>query len=286
MRTLETMDPKESLPYLKHLFYPPYITLAHIFHAKEGWELPRRQFLQYQFQYAVQGSAVFEIEGRTFTTNRGDLVVVYPYQSHSVTTIPGEPYVCISLVFHFGETDFSLKELLKGTNDVGTFLDEPIVQYLTQIPVLIRQSSRSSQLTAQGLLSLVIAQLIQHAEKHRDPSPKKLKNKTNMQRVEHFIQQHFAEEITLEQLEQIAGFSRNHLINQYRSLFQVTPFEHIRLLRVRKAKQLALESKMSIGEIAEVVGYHNVHAFSKMFKKVTGISLSQFCSSLVINKPE
>nr|WP_301285825.1 helix-turn-helix transcriptional regulator [Paenibacillus lautus] len=73
--------------------------------------------------------------------------------------------------------------------------------------------------------------------------------------------------------------SRNYLSVLFRQEFGMLPLEYMMWLRVQRAKQLAVTTSMSVTEIAREVGYADVHAFGKMFKKKTGVSLSQFSSS-------
>ncbi|MCC3372128.1 AraC family transcriptional regulator [Cohnella sp. REN36] len=280
---LETLQPEDTIPYLREMYFPPYITLAHVFNAEPGWSHQPRKQSQYQFQYVVEGTAEYEIGGQRIVATKGDLALYYPQQVHAVRTIPGEPYICVSIVFHFGTAELPLSELLP--NNLGNFKHHLVEQQLMQIPAIYHSTELGDRMMSQGLLLQILGQLIQKAAVGNDLSHKVLKTKANLVQIQRYLIEHFTRNISLEELERVSGYSRNHLVEQYRRQFGVTPFEHIRLLRVERAKQLALNTGLSIGEIAEKVGYGDVHAFGKMFKKMTGVSLSQFCASLVINKP-
>lgn len=52
--------------------------------------------------------------------------------------------------------------------------------------------------------------------------------------------------------------------------------EYLNYIRVRKAKELLMDSRVSIKEVAEKVGYTNYNTFSRVFKKQTGLSAKQF----------
>lgn len=95
----------------------------------------------------------------------------------------------------------------------------------------------------------------------------------------HLIE-HFDENVVIHDLEKLSGLSQDHLIRQFNKTFGRTPIQYLIHLRVEKAKEYALQSTLSVGEIAEKVGYSDVHTFGKMFKNKTGMSLSQFCSTL------
>jgi len=285
VRTPEMMQPEDNVPLQSGYYFPPYITLAHIFHAESEWILQRRKFSQYQLQYVIEGEAFYEIEGTTYHTSKGDLIIHYPEQYHSVQTVKGSPYVCISIVFHFGQSNYPLRNLLQDRNHLGNYQNEEIAILLSGIAAEYGAASLSETPLPQGLLLSLLAKLIRRGPLSSLISNKTSKTKAHIVKVHSHILAHYAEAIALEDLVRIAGYTRNHLVDQYKRQYGVTPFEHIRLLRAEKAKQLALQTNMSFGEIAQAVGYCDVHAFSKMFRKVTGTSLSRFCSALVINKP-
>jgi len=77
---LEMLKPEESVTHLQNYYFPPYITLAHLFHAEPGWHLSRRKLSQYQLQYVIEGEALYEIEGTEHHTTKGDLVIHFPEQ--------------------------------------------------------------------------------------------------------------------------------------------------------------------------------------------------------------
>ena len=52
-------------------------------------------------------------------------------------------------------------------------------------------------------------------------------------------------------------------------------------MRINKANELLAENDISIGEISEMIGYEYATYFSKVFKKVTGISPIQYKMKLV-----
>lgn len=72
---------------------------------------------------------------------------------------------------------------------------------------------------------------------------------------------------SLEQLAQIAAMSRTSFANRFKSLTGETPFNYITQWRLLIAKELLEESTLSVGEIAEQVGYQSEAAFNRVFKK-------------------
>ena len=51
-------------------------------------------------------------------------------------------------------------------------------------------------------------------------------------------------------------------------------------LKIDKAKQLISEDIYTVTEISEILGYSTIHYFSRHFKRITGMSPSQYAKSV------
>ena len=92
-----------------------------------------------------------------------------------------------------------------------------------------------------------------------------------------------AQDWNLEQLSQIAGMSRTSFANRFKSLTGETPFNYITQWRLLKAKELLEESSLSVGEIAEQVGYQSEAAFNRVFKKRVLQTPLKFRQSILVS---
>lgn len=81
---------------------------------------------------------------------------------------------------------------------------------------------------------------------------------------------------TLDELGQRVGLSRSALAERFRSAMGDTPLNHLRTLRMQKAIQLLADTRQTLEQIAQSVGYQDAFGFSKVFKRTTGQSPRQF----------
>lgn len=81
---------------------------------------------------------------------------------------------------------------------------------------------------------------------------------------------------TLDELSQQVGLSRSALAERFRSAMGDTPLNHLRTLRMQKAMQLLAETRQTLEQVAQAVGYQDAFGFSKVFKRTTGQSPRQF----------
>lgn len=98
----------------------------------------------------------------------------------------------------------------------------------------------------------------------------------NLNRIAAYIAGHINEEITLEKLAALLHFHPNYFISFFKHYFGVSPLKYVSGVRIEKAKLLLKTTGLSIAEVAEETGYHDLFHFSKRFKEQTGYSPSDF----------
>ncbi|MEH7493845.1 response regulator transcription factor [Neobacillus niacini] len=94
-----------------------------------------------------------------------------------------------------------------------------------------------------------------------------------------FIKEHYTEQIRLEDVAKLANFNENYFSLLFRNEMGITFLEYVTRLRIEKAIKLMKETSLSTEEISFQVGYPNGNYFVKVFKKVTGITVSQYRSN-------
>lgn len=95
------------------------------------------------------------------------------------------------------------------------------------------------------------------------------------------VEKHISDtEFSVEILGEAMGLSRGHL---YRKLMAITgkgPAEFIRLVRLKRGKQLLEKSQLPISQIAYQVGFNSPKRFTKQFREEFGMSPSEFIRTL------
>ena len=86
-----------------------------------------------------------------------------------------------------------------------------------------------------------------------------------------FIQQHYAEHLTLEQLCRCAGLSRSTLLRTFVQTKGVTPYRYLEAIRIQKARQL-LGQGLSPAEAALRTGFADQSHFTKTFSRFIGLT--------------
>jgi len=85
-----------------------------------------------------------------------------------------------------------------------------------------------------------------------------------------YIDEHYTENITIEQLAQLGNYSESHLSKCFRDATGLSPMRYLNNVRIKQAKLLLQFSDEPIGVIMERCGFTDAAYFSRVFKKVIG----------------
>ena len=129
--------------------------------------------------------------------------------------------------------------------------------------------SRAEQLYA-ALQALLETQIQQILERHRSGATRPIRV------ARQYVQQHYHEPITLEQVCEATGFS----VSYFSALFKKETGEgfvkYLTRVRISHAKELLQQTNLSVAEICARVGYNDIKHFTQMFKKETSLSPAQY----------
>ncbi len=98
----------------------------------------------------------------------------------------------------------------------------------------------------------------------------------NMKRMMEYIIDHYAEPLTLTELAKHFHFNPSYLSSYFSTHNKQGFSEYLNTIRIEEAAKLLRQGKTPISEISSIVGYSDHSYFCKVFKKITGMSPSQY----------
>lgn len=90
-----------------------------------------------------------------------------------------------------------------------------------------------------------------------------------------YMEQHFAENITLEDLRSMTSFGKSYLLRLFTKQLGVSPYRYLQTIRIDKAKKL-LEQGMEPIEVADRTGFSDQSHFTNFFKSFIGLTPKQY----------
>lgn len=90
-----------------------------------------------------------------------------------------------------------------------------------------------------------------------------------------YLQNYFTQKVTLDQLEQVSGVNKFHIIRLFKEQFKIPPHAFQTMLRINYAKK-ELGKNRQTAEIALDAGFYDQSHFIKVFKSYTGVTPDRY----------
>ena len=160
--------------------------------------------------------------------------------------------------------------------------NEVLRNYIKFYKLECQRQTRDEENKVEPLAQLIVAEIIDIAlEKMR----KKTRNNTTYQQgirsVADYINDHYAEELSLETLSAICGLSPSYFTRAFKKMYDCSPSVYISMVRISNAKVLLETTLHSVKEIALKVGYNRSSTFCDAFKKETEMTPNEYRASIL-----
>lgn len=188
-----------------------------------------------------------------------------------------DPWYYSWVGFHGGKAEAYLKSAgLDQTNPIFQYDQDDFFQdCLTQI-IEANGMLQGRETRLKGLLYLFISKLIEIAKGDylfgNELSKKELYIKKGIE----FIRMNYSRKISIAQIAHFIGLDRSYLCSLFRDHLKIGPQEFLIQFRIDKACELMGNELLSIGDISRSVGYDDPLHFSKVFRKVKGLSPREY----------
>lgn len=93
-----------------------------------------------------------------------------------------------------------------------------------------------------------------------------------------YLQSHYSDNVTLSDLGNFLNVHPVHIIRCVKREYDVTPNQLLTDIRIKNARNYLLKSSLTCSEIAEMTGFSSLSYFSKVFKRVEGVSPLEYKS--------
>jgi AraC-like DNA-binding protein len=92
-----------------------------------------------------------------------------------------------------------------------------------------------------------------------------------------YIEKHIAESITVHALARFVYLTSHCFSRAFKRSFGIPPHRYVIEQRIERSKTLLAGSALSIAEIGLALGFSRTGSFSAAFRKITGMSLAEYC---------
>ncbi|ADB33420.1 transcriptional regulator, AraC family [Kribbella flavida DSM 17836] len=98
----------------------------------------------------------------------------------------------------------------------------------------------------------------------------------HLRRARDVADRHYAEPLDLDALARAAGVSKYHFLRCFAAEYGETPMQYVSRRRIERAADLLRATNLTVTEVAGLVGYASLGAFTRRFTELVGTSPSAY----------
>ena len=249
---------------------PAYITVFGKVYPRPGYSHINRFVGRNFLDYIVSGKGYVELDGERHEVSAGDLIYVRKGTIISYWTDADEPYEKLWIGFD------------------GTSVEALINDYIGRERMIIRHGcspelflKMKSIIASSGYderrLMAILFELILTVAKLPEVSPQSMSEREELAAsVRQYIDDRLTERFSLDDIAEHFHVSKRHMLRVFKERFGVTPGAYHSEIRLVAAERYLVETQLSIGDIASVLGFADQSFFSTAFKKKYGVYPTAF----------
>ena len=257
--------------YLPHTRYPSTEhPSGYYFSWKKG-----RILHEYQIIYITQGKGIFETKKANYTINPGSVIILRKGEWHRYRPLKESGWTENYIGFDGDLADFFLqKQKVLRDIEVVEFGDqEVLIDTFYKIFDLAKNEGPCFQQIVSGLIIKLLGYILS-LENQKSFAGNNLEK--IIQEVCYYTREHVEEEFNFEKLTQNYDISCSHLRKKFKQYTGKSPHQYHLDMKMIRAKELILNTNMSIKEIAFSLGFESIHYFSRLFKNKLGQAPTAF----------
>jgi AraC-like DNA-binding protein len=251
-------------PFAQNALY--YLLYAGELRCDTRYCIERQHLNMYLLVYVVEGGLRCQFGGNTLTVGPGELILMDCRQHHICQSIADNTHF---RWFYFnGASSPHYYDLIDQRHNLVTTASETTLHNLESILNMMKED-----MVDEHQASVLIHKMLW--EIATDSSSKDFRTNRARQ-VLSYIHSNYQDDIMVEQLANIANLSPYHFIRWFKHLTSTTPHEYLINYRLKKAKELLINTDDSIEQIACQCGFNSASHFCRCFKKEVGVTPREF----------
>ncbi len=260
---------------LAHKLYL-YPLIIGYFIYEPGYKIHRNGYNNFLIMYITKGSCDVLTEGKTYTANAGQFVLLDCYAPHQYGS--SKAWEAAWLHFdgilarpYFNEIRSRYGHVLSPDKP------EKLAQVIEQIINLFRESAPIVESSVSTYITKILDRLMVSASDKKRASAHASAISDSIT----YINEHFEQNVTVEFLAKKAQLSKYHFIRVFTKETGFTPYNYLIVTRILAAKFLLNSTETSVKNIAFSTGFNSESSFCSTFKKWEGVTPMEYRDSIL-----
>ena len=254
--------------------------LLNIASAKYGgdWHSVPHTHNHVELFYIIGGKGQFLINDQLYPVNTNHLVIINPNVIHTEVSLNAQPLEYIVL----GVDGIELS--ISGTSNgqfciLDHFESLDMASCLRNILREMEMKQPGYEDVCQAFMEILIIRLMRSTGLSLPSETSAVSTNRQCAAVRRYIDLHFKEALTLEQLAEEGHMNKFYLSHAFKREYGVSPINYMISRRIEESKYLLAETDLSMSQIAQLLGFSSLSYFSQVFHRTQSISPKEYRQS-------
>lgn len=253
----------------KSYFY--YLTMCGHMHTCYGYAKKREYYPDMLIMCIISGTMMLRYGGKEYRLTAGTTALIDCQSPQHYFTADH----CEFSFAHFGGKDIrAVYPYLYRT--YGCTFQNTEHQEASKLLNAMILRFRNEQFISETECSMILYQMVFHLFPNTYNGRIVSITEPALNRVIQYIHGHLSEQISLKDLADMAHLSPYYFSRMFKKHLGSSPYDYLMKTRINRAKHLLMDTRMTVGEIADAVGFNSASRFSHAFTQRVGIAPSEF----------
>lgn len=226
----------------------------------ENFSFPAHLHQSFEFITVLSGEMEITVDGNHYILNKGEALLIFPHQVHSLSSTKSEHMLCI---FSPEIVKAYLAKNTKKLPESNKFIPS---QYL--IESINELCENSPKIKKKGVLYSLCAEFddnMKYYERNSD-------DKNLLYKIFEFVEINYNKDCSLERLSKETAFSYSYLSRYFKNTVGISFNAYVNQYRINNACYILNNSDCTILQCALESGYASLRSFNRNFKAITGMT--------------
>ena len=267
---------------------------VHYFEYPKNFKFTGESHNFWEFVYADKGDITVYADSEVYTLKQGNIIFHKPNEWHNVyaNSAAAANVAIISFSCDSPAMSFFENKILSVGQEQKTILSKIFSEYTGAFSTplgnpyttkLVRKPNQA--FGAEQLICQYIAEFLISFLRHNPPTIQRLLPNINRENallnmLVNYMLDHVTQAITINELVKYSGSNKTTISKVFKNNFNMSVMEYFISIKIDLAKKYLREANYNVSQISELLGYSGIHYFSRQFKKVTGMSPTEYTISI------
>lgn len=235
------------------------------------WQCEAHTHEYMELFYIIGGTGLFLIDNQEHPVTVNDIIIINPEVSHAEVNINSQSLEYIVLGIEgiqlaagkYSGKNFCILDHYESTEISGC---------LWNILREMEQKHTGFEEVCQACMEMLVIRLMRSIDLSVSADSQSAAGNKPCAAVKRYIDQHFKEALSLEQLAAKAHMNKYYLAHTFKEEYGVSPINYMISRRIVESKYLLTETDLSLSQIAQLLGFSSPSYFSQAFRRSQGVS--------------